>query len=161
MLHASKQASHIASELYFAPVKVRKAYCQIKSLELLLFLDSIDPGAHAGGTEYYPRSKVARVKKAHDLMVSNLSESITVEQAAKDAGMSLTAFKQCFKGVYGSSPAAYVRTVRMELAAKLLRETDRKVAEIGALVGYDSPSKFSVAFKESTGVTPSEYRHRG
>lgn len=161
LLHASKQASHIASELYFAPVKVRKAYCQIKSLELLLFLDSIDPGAHAGGTEYYPRSKVARVKKAHDLMVSNLSESITVEQAAKDAGMSLTAFKQCFKGVYGSSPAAYVRTVRMELAAKLLRETDRKVAEIGALVGYDSPSKFSVAFKESTGVTPSEYRHRG
>lgn len=161
LLHASKQASHIASELYLAPVKKQKAYCQIKSLELLLFLDSTDPGMHTYGTGYYPRSKVARVKKAHDLMVSDLSESVTVERAAKDAGMSLTAFKQCFKGVYGSSPAAYVRTVRMELAAKLLRETDRKVAEIGALVGYDSPSKFSVAFKESTGVTPSEYRHRG
>lgn len=161
LLHASKQASHIASELYLAPAKVRKAYCQVKSLELLLFLDSIDPGMHSEGMEYYPRSKVVRVKKAHDLMVSNLSESVTVERAAKDAGMSLTAFKQCFKGVYGSSPAAYVRTVRMELAAKLLRETDRKVAEIGALVGYGSPSKFSVAFKDSSGVTPSEYRRRG
>ena len=159
-LHANKQASHIAAELYLAPVKVRKAYCQIKSLELLLFLDSLEPDLLVEGTEYYPRSKVARVKEAHDLMVSNLSESITVEQAAKGAGMSLTAFKQCFRGVYGSSPAAYVRTVRMELAAKMLRETDANVSEIGAQVGYESPSKFSVAFKGFSGVTPSEYRRR-
>ena len=143
-LHANNQASHIAAELYLAPVKVRKAYCQIKSLELLLFLDSLEPDLLVEGTEYYPRSKVARVKEAHDLMVSNLSESITVEQAAKGAGMSLTAFKQCFRGVYGSSPAAYVRTVRMELAAKMLRETDANVSEIGAQVGYESlPSSLS------------------
>ena len=92
-------------------------------------------------------------------MVSDLSSCMTVEEAARRAGMSLTSFKECFKGVYGTSPAAYVRGVRMGQAAKMLAETDMPVAEVGALAGYDSPSKFSVAFKSSMGATPSGYRH--
>ena len=150
---------HIAEELYESPVHARRAYCQIKALETLLLLDSIDPGLEGADVAYYPRSRVARVKKARELMVSDLSSCMTVEEAARRAGMSLTSFKECFKGVYGTSPAAYVRGVRMGQAAKMLAETDMPVAEVGALAGYDSPSKFSVAFKSSMGATPSGYRH--
>lgn len=160
LLHGNKQARRIAAELYEAPQRMRVAYCQVKALELLLFLESIDDPAGAGDAAYFPRSKVARVKEARDCMVSDLSENVRVEDAARAAGMSLTVFKECFKGVYGTSPAAYVRAMRMELAAKTLRETDLRIAEVGALVGYDSPSKFSVAFKGALGITPSEYRRR-
>ena len=46
----------------------------------------------------------------------------------------------------------------MEQAARLLRETERSVADIAQAVGYDSPSRFSAAFKETYGVLPREYR---
>ena len=160
LLHASKQASHIASELYLAPVRSRRRTA--KSNRSSCFSSWIRRTPACTPTERdTTRARRSPASEAHDLMVSDRFRERHVELGGEDAGMSLTAFKQCFKGVYGSSPAAYVRTVRMELAAKLLRETDRKVAEIGALVGYESPSKFSVAFKDSTGVTPSEYRRRG
>lgn len=149
---------HIAEELYESPAHARMAYCQIKALETLLLLDSIDPGLEGADVAYYPRSRVARVKEVRELMVSDLSSCMTVEEAARRAGMSLTSFKECFKGVYGTSPAAYVRGVKMGQAAKMLAETGLPVAEIGALVGYDSPSKFSVAFRSAMGAAPSEYR---
>ena len=44
---------------------------------------------------------------------------------------------------------------------ELLRETDRSVADIAASVGYDSPSKFSAAFRERYHMLPSEYRKAG
>ena len=160
MLRDCRRMGHIAGELYDAPARARRAYCQIKALEVLLFLDSLDPAFEGKGLPYFPRSRVARVKAARDLMVSDLSAGITVEKAAQSANMSLTAFKECFKGIYGASPAAYVRSMRMDMAAKMLRGTDMRVVEIATSVGYDSPSKFSAAFKAATGLAPSEYRQR-
>lgn len=157
ILHGCDGAAHILSELYLAPPKVRRGYCQIKALELLLFLHSLDPVPREEGA-YYPRQQVERVKAARDLMLGDLSRAVTVEEAARFARMPLTTFKACFKGVYGSSPAAYVRRLRMERAAQLLRETAMRVSDVGCAVGYESPSKFSSAFKAAWGVPPAEYR---
>ena len=60
--------------------------------------------------------------------------------------------------MYGLPPYAYLRTFRMERAAALLRETDLRVADIGLAVGYDSPSKFTAAFKAVIGQTPTVHR---
>ena len=46
----------------------------------------------------------------------------------------------------------------MEQAASLLRTSDLSVAEIAQAVGYDSPSKFSAAFKAFFHILPKEYR---
>ena len=46
----------------------------------------------------------------------------------------------------------------MDSAAQLLRESEIRVADIGAAAGYDSPSKFSAAFKSVWGVCPADYR---
>ena len=48
----------------------------------------------------------------------------------------------------------------MEKAAALLHESDMSIAEIGRLVGYESQSKFTAAFKESYGCLPKEYRKK-
>ncbi len=157
LLHGCDDAARILSKLYLVPQKVRRSYCQIKALELLLFLHSFDPLPIERGS-YYPRSQVERVKAARDLMLCDLSRTVTVEEAASFACMPLTTFKVCFKGVYGSSPAAYVRRVRMEHAAQLLRETSMRVSDVGGAVGYESPSKFSAAFKAAWGIPPAEYR---
>ena len=53
---------------------------------------------------------------------------------------------------------AYQKEYRLQLAQKLLLETDCTVAEIAHRVGYENPNKFSSAFREAAGMTPTEYR---
>lgn len=156
-VHGHHAASRIFYDVYHAPTVMRKSYCQVKALELLLFLAALDPVAD-DGLPYFPRAQVERVKAARDYMLCDLSHTVTVEAAARFAHMPLTSFKACFKGVYGLSPAAYARRVRMERAAQLLQETNMRVCDIGAALGYESPSKFSAAFKTTWGSTPVEYR---
>ena len=48
----------------------------------------------------------------------------------------------------------------MEQAAKLLKESNMSIAEIAQTVGYDSQSKFTVAFKSFFQVLPREYRKK-
>lgn len=158
LLRGCAGAAGIFRALAAAPAATRRSWCQIKALELLLFLQGLEPLPRGGNLPYYPRSQVERVKAACAAMTVDLSRAMTVEEAARAAGMPQTAFKACFKGVYGTSPAAYVRSLRMERAARLLQETRMSVADIGACVGYASPSKFAAAFKAERGVAPSAYR---
>ena len=116
LLHRCEGAAHIFSELSVTPERIRKSYCQIKALELLLLLHVLDP-LPANGMAYFPKSQVARVKQVRDSIARDLSSTVTVEEAANLAHMPLTTFKACFKGVYGSSPAAYFRRLKMDLAA--------------------------------------------
>lgn len=60
--------------------------------------------------------------------------------------------EECF--VYGSSIYAYIRNYRINKVAILLKERKYSIAFIAGDVGYESPSKFSVAFKK----TPLDYR---
>jgi AraC-like DNA-binding protein len=46
----------------------------------------------------------------------------------------------------------------MNKAAELLKRTKQPIAEIGSSVGYDNPLHFSRAFKNTLGISPSEYR---
>ena len=70
----------------------------------------------------------------------------------------MTAIKTSFKNVYGEPIRDHMRTVRLQEAQRLLRETDLPIAEIAEMVGYANPGHFSVAFHESFSMTPSEYK---
>lgn len=158
IVHDAPGAEHVFSELYSVPDAVREAYFQIKVLELLLFLQVLDPSPASERRVYFYRSQVEKVKSARDLMVSDLTVEHTIDELAERFDLPSTAFKTCFKGVYGVPPYAYLRAFRMERAAALLRDTDLRVADIGLAVGYDSPSKFTAAFKAVIGQTPTVYR---
>ena len=83
----------------------------------------------------------------------------TLEELAERFDIALTPLKNCFKSVYGSPIFTYMRLYRMNYAAALLKSSKNlKVAEIAGAVGYDSPSKFAAAFKQTMGKTPLEYR---
>jgi len=60
--------------------------------------------------------------------------------------------------VYGKPIHAFQREYKMQAATKLLVTTKMSIAEIAGIVGYENPNKFSTAFKEIIGQSPSEYR---
>lgn len=87
-----------------------------------------------------------------------MDHRITIEELSKRYMINPTTLKMVFKAIYGTSIAAHIKEHRMEQAAKILRESNRSIAEIAQAVGYDSQSKFTAAFKASFQVLPKEYR---
>ena len=85
-----------------------------------------------------------------------------MEALSRQYQIPLTTMKACFKSVYGSPVNTYMRALRMDRAALLLRkEPEASVTEIAGAVGYDSSSKFAAAFRAVKGQTPLEYRRGG
>lgn len=105
-----------------------------------------------------PSEQIEIVREIHDRLTGQMGERITIEELSKQYLINPTTLKTAFKSVYGNSIAAHIKEHRMEQAAKLLRQSDKTIAEIAQAVGYDSQSKFAAAFKASFGILPRAYR---
>lgn len=150
---------HIFFELYTVPDRIRKPYFKIKVLELLLFLDALEIPADREEHPYFYKTQVEKIKGIQAFMTADIQKHYTLEELSGKFDIPLTSMKACFRGVYGTSIFAYMRTYRMNQAAVLLRRSrEINVADIAGRVGYDSPSKFAVAFKAVMGKAPLEYR---
>ncbi|MDR1444393.1 MAG: helix-turn-helix transcriptional regulator, partial [Treponema sp.] len=65
-----------------------------------------------------------------------------------------------FKEETGKNISDAVADFRLQEACRLLGETERKINQVAALVGYESPAYFSRIFRQKYGVSPQEYRDR-
>ena len=70
-----------------------------------------------------------------------------------------TYLSEIFKEATGQTITQYYRTLKINQAKKLLRNQKYTVAEVSALLCYDTPQYFSSQFKKSTGLTPGQYRN--
>lgn len=154
------EIKHIFSELYTIPLKIREYYLRVKILELLLFLDALEfSDENRESRPYFYKAQVEKVNAVHKLLIQDIENRYTLNELSKRFDIPLTTLKTCFRSVYGNSIFAYMRSYRMNHAANLLREhKELSIATIAGMVGYDSPGKFSSAFKEVIGSTPSFYR---
>ena len=98
------------------------------------------------------------IREVHRELTQNLDKRMTIDELSRRYLMNPTTLKQVFKSVYGTSLAAHMKEHRMGKAAQLLRETELPVAEIAHMVGYESQSRLTAAFKDYFGRTPLEYR---
>lgn len=86
----------------------------------------------------------------------------TLEQLAREVGLSRSALAERFMQFVGQPPVQYLTNWRMQLAANHLLTGTCGVAEIAERVGYESEAAFSRAFKKAVGTPPSQWRrHRG
>ena len=99
-----------------------------------------------------------RIAPALRLMHTDPGRSWNLEELAKAATLSRTAFAVRFKTVAGVAPLTYLTEWRMRLAEKALREDSVPVAVLAQSLGYTSESAFSNAFKRVTGNAPKRYR---
>ena len=102
--------------------------------------------------------QVQLIREIHDYLLSHMDRRITIEALCHLYPINPTTLKEVFKDVYGTSIAAHLKEHRLERAAQLLRESDASIADVARQVGYESQSKFTVAFKEQYGQLPTAYR---
>ena len=101
-----------------------------------------------------------RLKKLFDHINARPAEKLSVSAAARLVGMSVSQFMKNFKQVAGLTLVAYLNHVRLANGARLLRETDRSVAEIADAAGFSDQSYFDRRFKKSFGQSPRDFRKR-
>jgi len=89
---------------------------------------------------------------------AHMSEpNYNVDEMAADVGISRAQLHRKMKEITGISTGKFLRNLRMEQAARLLREGKINISQIADRVGYADQSHFSVAFKTHFGLSPSEY----
>lgn len=158
IMRAKDSVEHIFSELYTVPDEVKYGYFKLKVLELLLFLSVVEVSDSINERTYFNKNQVEIVKEIKGFMSQNLEEHYTLEELSNRFCIPLTAMKLCFKGVYGTSIYAFMRSYRMQVASILLRQGTETVTSIANKVGYTNASKFAFAFKQVLGMSPLEYR---
>lgn len=99
-------------------------------------------------------------ESVHQYLSDHISERITIDELSRQFLINPTSLKRIFKDTYGNSIAAHTKQHRMELASKLLDDGNMSISEVAARVGYESQSKFSLAFKEEYGELPSDHKRR-
>ena len=98
------------------------------------------------------------VEKATNLIVQYLSDSdFNIDRLCREMAMSRTMFYLKLKAYTGKSPQDFIRVIRLERAAALLR-SGTSVADAAAMTGFDNAKYFSTVFKKYFGVSPSKCR---
>ena len=89
---------------------------------------------------------------------SRLDQTISVDDLARQAGMSPSHFSRVFKDTLGSTPMQYVLAYRIEQAASMMQEANRPLGDIALACGFADQAHFTRSFKQVTGKTPRQYR---
>jgi AraC family transcriptional regulator len=97
-----------------------------------------------------------RAEGAH----ANGDAVLSIASVARDVGVHPVHLARAFRRFFGCTPAAYVRRVRVERAALMVRSTPMALAEIAAMCGFVDQSHMSRAFVRDIGGTPAAYRRQ-
>ena len=89
----------------------------------------------------------------------NISNSdASVGDMASAAATSRSGLQRKLKQAMGITPQDLLREARIKRACQLLRQTDKNVSEVAYACGFSDPKYFSRSFKQSTGMSPTEYK---
>ncbi len=113
-------------------------------------------GAAGAGWSHAVRDP--QVRAAVTALHADCARPWTLEALARAVGLSRSALAERFRGAMGDTPLAYLRTVRLQRAMRLLAEADHTLERVAAAVGYGDAFSFSKAFKRAVGVSPGEFR---
>lgn len=98
------------------------------------------------------------VRAVESLLKPRIGNPPTLKELSKALEQSERAIHAAFEDVHGDTYFGFVRKVQMQRAKELLRATSLKVADISDELGYSSPANFATAFRDYTGLTPSQFR---
>ena len=86
------------------------------------------------------------------------NNTLTVDELVEEMSMGRTVFFNKLKSMTGLSPVEFIREMRIKRAAQLLEERRYNITEVTYMVGMNDSRYFAKCFKNTYGVTPSEYR---
>ena len=99
-----------------------------------------------------------RLQPALQAMMGSPQEPWTLDSLAALCHLSRATFVRQFTQLAGESPGKILSSLRMALAARLLKQQQKPVSIIGEAVGYQSTAAFIRVFRDAYGMTPAQWR---
>lgn len=124
---------------------------------LKILLDSLWESGEDKGAD--SSSVVQQVEQIHRYIEQSYHENITLTALAEQYHMDASYLSRIFSQKYGETIIAFLTRIRMEKAAELMKNQDKKLETISFLVGYDDYNYFSRVFRKKMGCSPREYRN--
>ncbi|MGW6453641.1 GlxA family transcriptional regulator [Isoptericola sp. NPDC055063] len=107
-----------------------------------------------------PRATTRRVDDLRHHVLQNVAAPLTVAELAEQAHVSERQLTRLFKTELGTTPAAYVESVRVEAARQRLETTDDTLERVAATCGFGTTDTLTRAFRRRLDTTPAQYRAR-
>ena len=126
-------------------------------------------GKYSGAQQQADKVEAPDVKGNDELLMErimkainkNLSDSdFNVDMLTPEVGISRAQLHRKMKEMTGISTSEFLRNIRLEQAARLLREQKLNVTQVAYTVGFSNLAHFSTIFRKHFGVAPSEYAER-
>ncbi|TAA56735.1 AraC family transcriptional regulator [Shinella sp. JR1-6] len=95
------------------------------------------------------------LQRARDLLIAELARPWTLEELAREVGLTQKRLKSGFKSLYGFAVYAFLKEQRLLEARRLIERGEMNVTQAAIAVGYSNPSHFSQLFLRRFGMQPS------
>ena len=153
----AREALHYGVEDYLLkPVDKEELHRVLRNLELSLTDISQQIQSENGlESSLSPDEIVALVK---EYVKSHYSEDLDLNSIAQALGFSSSYLTKVFNKIEKITPSRYIRNYRMGVAKQLMNDNDLTIQQIASYVGYNDPFHFSRSFKQTFGISPSEYK---
>jgi AraC-like DNA-binding protein len=132
-------------------------------LSTLVRLSAVPEARPLASAHYSPtlnRSAHDRTTAVIRFLQAEYGRPVGLEDVARAAHLSPAAVSRLFRRTTGTTITAYLNTLRVNAACRLLVETDRRIADVAADCGYQNLSHFNRRFRRLKGMSPREYRAR-
>ena len=132
-------------------ILAQRAQLEKSYRQRLMRLETKNPDEQIPGDAF-----LAKLLNVMDKQMDN--NTLTVDELVEEMGMGRTVFFNKLKSMTGLSPVEFIREMRIKRAAQLLEERQYNITEVTYMVGMNDSRYFAKCFKNTYGVTPSEYR---
>lgn len=156
LVRSNERIDHVIGELYDVDERIKEPYFMLKCMELLLFFSITNFSQNDSVS--LSKKQVNIVENVKKDLIKDLASKITIDDLADKYDISKTSLKNCFKEVYGKPIFRWRKEYKLDYACKLIEDGEFTISEISKMIGYSSPSKFTQAFKDYVGCTPSQYK---
>ncbi|OUL82659.1 AraC family transcriptional regulator [Paraburkholderia hospita] len=118
-----------------------------------------------GQSQYSPYVVVRKdddhiIGKVQRYVMEHITDVLSIEQLAKAVSVSRRTFSRIFAKYAKVTPSAFVEQVRVDMARKLLEETDAPLKTVAFKCGFHSATHMRTAFARRLNLTPKQYRQR-
>ncbi|MBU9674037.1 helix-turn-helix domain-containing protein [Planococcus sp. CP5-4] len=157
--------------LFFTCVKTTKIYCRPscrsrkpkkKNVEFCFSIEEAETRGFRACKRCQPEIDhspyVEFTKQVITFLTNHYQQKIGLEEVAAHVGMSPSYVDRLFKQETGETPRSYLEKIRIDKAAHLLANTDKKNLEICLEIGFQSTSHFYKVFRELKELSPGQYR---
>ncbi|MBP5508356.1 MAG: response regulator [Prevotella sp.] len=123
-------------------------------------------GKFSGAQTQEDKMENVEVKGNNDLLMERIMHTVNenlkdpdfnVDRLCDEVGLSRTQLHRKMKEITGISTGEFIRNLRLQQAARLIREGKVNIAQVAYSVGFNNQTYFSTVFKKHFGRTPTEY----